>query len=262
MSKKASKAAKGEAEMDPAVAKVQSVLEENLTYFMSNIGQFIKKFDDHLTAALPGNPKAKEEPKKLTSPLLKREPGALGDAATATEAPASEEGTVDVARPRPRVIVEETEDEISITFPNNDDLREQLALLKREAYELGTTFDGIHDWVALNIPDMREEGEIGVEVMGAVIEQTSSLADSTRGVYSLELKYLSERSEAEKALLKCPDSRSLQLALETNDADTWDEIERAWRTLIRVCLILYSVLAKNMNKLREPRKAMQTHMMM
>ena len=43
-----------------------------------------------------------------------------------------------------------------------------------------------------------------------------------------------------------------QLQLEIGDADMWDEVERSWRAMIRVCLILYSVLTKNMSRLKNP----------
>lgn len=265
------------------MGKVQDTLEQNLTYFMANIGMLIKKFDDYLTAALPENPKSKDPTanQRATSPLLKRgasemvlsdsdpvtKPTDATAAPTTTTTPAAEPkvaAAVSSPTSKPDIkaervgkvqVKESAEDEeiVEITFPDNGELLKQLKLLKREAYELTTTFDGIHDWIALNIPTMKDEDNVGVEVMGAVIEQISSLNEAIREVYKLESKYLTERAESEKSVLKYPESSSLALQMEVGDMDTWDEVERSWRALIRVCLILYSVLSKNMAKLKEPR---------
>jgi hypothetical protein len=146
---------------------------------------------------------------------------------------------------------------IEIKFPDNTEIVRQLRLLKREAYELSSTMDGIHDWIALSIPEIQtsESGENdGVEVMGAVIEQVSSLTDTVKACYSAESKYLEDRADLEKAMLKLPESETMRLSLAALDCDTWDEIDRAWRTLVRVTLLLYSILSKNMSHLKEPRK--------
>jgi hypothetical protein len=146
---------------------------------------------------------------------------------------------------------------VAIVFPDNTLLQEQLNLLKAEAYALGTTFDGIHDWIALNVPDYKEEDNVGVEIMGAVIQQVASLQESIREVYATELRYLEERGDLEKTLLKMPDSDTVQRQMEVLDLDAWDDAERGWRSMIRVSLILFSMLHKNMKVLREPRKQRQ-----
>ena len=145
-------------------------------------------------------------------------------------------------------------------FPDNALLLEQLKLLKKEAYALGTTFDGIHDWIALSIPDYKEEDNVNVEIMGAVIQQVGNLQETVRDVYATELKYLEERADLEKSLLKVPDSDTIARQLELQELDTWDDVERGWRGMIRVSLILFSMLSKNMKALREPRKAKHSNL--
>lgn len=143
---------------------------------------------------------------------------------------------------------------VEVKFPDNTNIVTQLRLLKREAYELGATMDGIHDWIALNVPDIKEDENEGVEVMGAVIEQVSSLTETVRAVYSVESGYLEGRADLEKAMLKNPESKTMMLALEAHDCDTWDEIDRGFRTMIRVSLLLYTVLSRNMKVLSMPRQ--------
>ena len=65
-------------------------------------------------------------------------------------------------------------------------------------------------------------------------------------------KYYSDRAEIEKALLRAPNRESLKAMLDALDSNSWDDVERGWRTMIRVTLLLYSVLSKNMKKLKEP----------
>ena len=142
----------------------------------------------------------------------------------------------------------------AVKIPDNKELLQQLRILKREAYELGTTFDGIHDWIALNVPDLKDDDNTGIEVMDAVMEQVTSLNDAVREVYSIEGKYMEDRSENECTVMKYPDAGSIRLVLEVADRDLWDDIERGWRILIRTSLILYTVLSRNMEKLKNPRQ--------
>lgn len=148
---------------------------------------------------------------------------------------------------------------VEVRFPDNTNLVKQLRLLKREAYELGSTMDGIHDWIALNVPDIKEDDNDNVEIMGAVIEQVTSLTDTVKAVYSAESQYIEQRSEIEKAMLKLPESETMKLSMAAGDSNAWDEVDRAWRTLVRITLLLYSILSKNMAALKEPRKAAASH---
>jgi hypothetical protein len=196
-----------------------------------------------------------QAPAPAAAPAVPAATGAATAAATSEEA-ASPKGGADKTKKKkkePKVRI------VEVNFPSNEDLLGNLRTLKRESYELATTMDGIHDWIALNVPDIKEDDNSGVEVMSAVIEQVSSLTDTVRGVYGLEQKYLEERSECEKRRLKYPESKMVELQLQTQDTDTWDDLDRGWRTLIRVCLVLYAVLAKNMTALKEPRKQRGGH---
>eukprot|EP00658_Telonema_sp_P-2_P006491 TRINITY_DN12458_c0_g1_i1.p2 TRINITY_DN12458_c0_g1~~TRINITY_DN12458_c0_g1_i1.p2 ORF type:complete len:101 (-),score=31.21 TRINITY_DN12458_c0_g1_i1:221-523(-) len=88
--------------------------------------------------------------------------------------------------------------------------------------------------------------------MLAVVEQVSSLSQTLASVRSMEQKYYTERAQLEKAVLKVPESRMLQLELLTSEEGWWIEAERAWRVLIRCSLLAYTMLARNMDRLKEP----------
>jgi hypothetical protein len=131
----------------------------------------------------------------------------------------------------------------------------QMKLIKQEARSLGKVLDQVHDWVALNVPTMKEEDNAGVAVLAQVIEEISGFIGSVREIYDLEAEYVSSRTELELKVLKSSDAVSSKPALEVCDSDAWDSIEKGWRTLMRVVLLAHATLAKNMKVLRDPRSA-------
>jgi hypothetical protein len=131
----------------------------------------------------------------------------------------------------------------------------QLKIIKNEARILGKTLDEIHDWIALNIPQMKEEDNVGVAVMAGVIQELAGSIVKVRGVYDLEASYVSDRAELDVKYLKTTDAESTLQAIEVCDADTWDTLEKGWRAMMRVSLMVHSTLAKNMRLLKDPRSA-------
>lgn len=276
--KVAPKHADGE-ERHPAVVAAQEKMEAHMTSFMATVGPTVARLQERLAVALTEQAHyvALLIGEAAAAPgIAAPRPAALAAADPAAAAAAAMEGAASApahapvaALPTPapvemkKTIVDpddgKTYEEVVVEFPNNAALLRQLRFLKKEAWEFNRVFEGIHDWIALNIPDMKEEDNVGVEVMGAVIEQLNSLNSGVRGVYNEESKYIGERADYEKALLKCPECATVKLQLEVGDAEEWDAIESAWRTLIRCCLILHSVLSKNMKKLRDPRGATTRH---
>lgn len=131
----------------------------------------------------------------------------------------------------------------------------QLKILKNEARALAKTLDQIHDWIALNIPQMKDEDNVGVAVMASVIQEIAGGIAKVRGVYDIEASYVSDRAELDVKYLKNTDAESILQAIEVCDADAWDTLEKGWRAMIRVALLLHSTLAKNMKLLKDPRGA-------
>ena len=129
----------------------------------------------------------------------------------------------------------------------------QMKLIKQEARALGKVLDQIHDWVALNVPTMKEEDNMGVAVLAQVIEEIAGFISNVREIYDMEADYVSSRTELELKALKSADAVSSKPALEVCDSDAWDSIEKGWRTLMRVVLLAHATLAKNMKVLRDPR---------
>lgn len=131
----------------------------------------------------------------------------------------------------------------------------QLKIIKNEARILGKTLDEIHDWIALNIPQMKEEDNVGVAVMASVIQELAGSIVKVRGVYDMEASYVSDRAELDVKYLKTTDAESTLQAIEVCDGDAWDTLEKGWRVMMRVALLVHSTLAKNMRLLKDPRGA-------
>lgn len=260
-SDKAEKRSGGEFQLSPeaeaAVREVHEGLERTLSYFMANVGALCRTFDAKLQEALPHNPKARffeDERSPPSSPLLKRPPRAESVSPLALAASPKKAGTTGKATQ-----FEFPLEPPAFTLPpaeSKEKLLAQLRSLKIESRGLIRTFDQMHDWIALNIPTMTtDEDNGGVEVMGVVISNIVDMTSVIRQVYSLESKYLSDRVEIEAAAARYPECPSYERQLLVLDSNTWDDVEKGWRSIIRACLLIHSVLAKNMKVLYEPRQS-------
>jgi hypothetical protein len=249
---------KGEFQLAPeaeaAVREVHEGLEATMAHFMANVGALCRTFDAKLREALPHNPKARffeDAGSPPSSPLLKRPPRTEGMSPLALAASpmklASKVATEGASEFPPA----------PLTLPPTDSkerLLAQLRILKIEARALIKTFDQIHDWIALNVPTMGEDMPAGVEVMGVIISNISDMTGVIKQVFSQEAKYLSDRLEVEAKVARYPDCPSFERSMVVLDSNTWDEVEKGWRSIIRACLLIHSLLAKNMKILVDPRK--------
>jgi len=239
------------ADLDPVVDTVRDLFEQNVQYFLDNIGTYVDKyqsFQDAATALIEAQPKIAAAVHSKAAAGT----SAFDKAAEGSEETATATKTVVIGG---KVTINATADDtvVEVEFPDNADLKQQLKQLKREAYEMSTTLEGIVDWIDLNAPDkVKGQEDAGAEIQGAVSEQISSLASAVNDVYELELKYLGERAELETTLLALPEVKSIALSMEIHDAETWDTVERSWKVMVRVCLIAYSVVSKNLSRLKQP----------
>lgn len=251
-----SKRMRSTTEMDPVVETARAILENGVQHFLGNIGPIIEKFQNYHRAAssvIEAQPRLKEL----------NEAGATLTTAAANAA-ASGSTASDESKPTvigAKVVINPTDDEnvVEVEFPDNTELKKQLKLLKREAYEMSTILEGIVDWIDLNAPEkLKGQEDVGAEIQDAVTEQVANLSEAVGQVYELEMKYLGERAELETTLLAMPEVKSIALSMEIHDSDVWDEVERAWKTMLRVVTVCYSVVSKNISKLREPVSALST----
>ena len=270
-------------EMDPAVVKVHKQLERTLADFMTNVGEMCRTYDAKLRAAMPFNPKAKffvddeMTPGSAASPLSsklsplvkrasaidvkapsspkfdsavgKKTKGSAGKLSLVS--PATEEGAATTAA----AVDDDDDDDIEEITQANPELVKQLRILKLEARALSKTMDQIHDWIALNIPEVSgSDGDENpaLEVMAMVLENVESITEMLSEVYGLEASYLSDRAEAELSALRHPESESTVARVVIIDNNMWDAVERGYRVMIRSSLLLHSTLAKNMKVLKAP----------
>jgi len=246
-------------------------LEERVDFFMSNIDAIVRKYRNYqASATLPTDLGCiSVTPEEPLTPAAATASEAVVAADVASPAPAagqkrarSEDATTaggDNTVVPPTTTTTTTDKKklsntyyVTVTFPDNRRVIKQLQLLKTEAYELVSLFDSVHDWISISIPELNSEDIPGAPVMLAVVEQVSSLSQTLASVRSMEQKYYTERAQLEKAVLKVPESRMLQLELLTSEEGWWIEAERAWRVLIRCSLLAYTMLARNMDRLKEP----------
>ena len=139
-------------------------------------------------------------------------------------------------------------------IPDNTVLLTQLRSLKKEAYELGTTLEGIRDWIAINIPmlDAGIADQVGLTVMTGVMEAATEQSGAVRGVYDLEMGYLEARAEVEITMERYPDSATRSREMIALEVTTWDGVRDGWRQLNRSAILTYEKVRKNFSRLRTP----------
>ena len=248
------------------IGATHDTLEENVWYFLTTISDRTSRYQRLLHDVLGKKPKlavgsacpAEVEPLNPTSlqyeqflkvhlrlfkpAVEEKEQVEGGDGGPEFDDSSSDDSTYDAV------------EEVSVSFPNNDVLRKEHALLKEESFELEITMDGICDWLNLSIPDLKEDDTDGVDVIQAVLASAEAHATAVNTCSKCERAYLEERAEFELEMIKYPHSASTRQQIVMHDIDAWDDVERGWRTLIRTSLILHATLMKNMETLLDPRK--------
>lgn len=244
---------------NPEVTAIQEVLEAQVGEFLRNVGQRVDEYEASLQRML--TVVATEEARKAATrasheTVVYTTVSATQSLVDAAAAVAGRELKSNVtildeavapktdADPLPPHYV------VTLRWDENTALLKELQLLRRSALQMVQYLDSLTDWLALSMPDLNEENSAMAEVLGAVLEQITSFVESIRSIVGFPKKYLSERAEIEEELLKLPESKALQMKLELNDAETWDEMEKSWRVLVRVSLISRSVITKNLTMLQ------------
>eukprot|EP01060_Flectonema_neradi_P037386 TRINITY_DN7513_c3_g1_i2.p1 TRINITY_DN7513_c3_g1~~TRINITY_DN7513_c3_g1_i2.p1 ORF type:complete len:252 (+),score=49.61 TRINITY_DN7513_c3_g1_i2:44-799(+) len=138
-------------------------------------------------------------------------------------------------------------------LPNNDILLNQLSILKKEATELGKSLTAIGEWIALMVPTIKDEDNHGVEVQQLVHSEISGFCKEVEGKYELESDYVESRASMESKYYKHFLAPSWFKVIEKHDSNRWDDVELAWKELVRIVLSTYTILTNNMEKLRNPR---------
>ncbi|CUE71296.1 Hypothetical protein, putative [Bodo saltans] len=245
---------------NPAVIAAKKILEEKRDAFMANIGPLVEHYEANLRRlsenALVEEARIAKGRQEANSTCLNRSSmivteglvravadavGAEADVSTCA-IKASDEGQSEELAPH--YVVE-------LYFDSNKAIVEEIQYLRKAAMDLAVDLDNVTDWLALSMPNLNEENSVVSEILGGVLEQVASFVETVRAIVAFPKKYHESRTAVEKELLKLPESKALQMQLELQDAETWDEVQKSWKVLIRVCLITHSVLKKNLPALEE-----------
>eukprot|EP01063_Lacrimia_lanifica_P004666 TRINITY_DN12663_c0_g1_i1.p1 TRINITY_DN12663_c0_g1~~TRINITY_DN12663_c0_g1_i1.p1 ORF type:complete len:283 (+),score=128.15 TRINITY_DN12663_c0_g1_i1:52-900(+) len=141
--------------------------------------------------------------------------------------------------------------------PDNSLLLGQLALVKSEADQLEKQLQAITEWIALMVPTIKDEDNAGVEVQMQVHSELTSLAKEIEAKYELESEYIEGRANIESKYYKHFLAPSWIKLLEKHDQNRWDDLEIAWKELVRITLNAYTLVTNNLEKLKNPRS--QSH---
>lgn len=263
----------------PEIRAVHDELEKSLTFFLGNIGPLCQRLTERLHSAMPHNPKAVTARLAAAAAAASEEAAAAGAAAEGDAAapiadveaaafPRSESSPLLDARDSPlsttSKLTTELTSELLARHPSfggvedtavaspEAELAVQLKLIKAEARALSKTFDNITDWMAVRIPQFDDEDDLGGQVLGQVLSRMEPVVEEIRAVYTMESEFLAALAPLETAMENHPEAGSINKAIEVVRADTWDELEQAWRKMIRGTLIVHALLSNNLKVLRDP----------
>eukprot|EP01065_Artemidia_motanka_P019036 TRINITY_DN2248_c0_g1_i1.p1 TRINITY_DN2248_c0_g1~~TRINITY_DN2248_c0_g1_i1.p1 ORF type:complete len:283 (+),score=73.46 TRINITY_DN2248_c0_g1_i1:72-851(+) len=251
MSKRKQKVELRSDETDACIAQQKATLAENLQHFMDSIPELNKRYNACLETVKARNPKRAGS---QAGPLMKRA-GSVKRQRLA-EKEKEEEATSPAVTPKkdaPQKAPAKGPQDLP-SLPDNRVLLQELANIKHESYELSTILNGVVDWIALSIPQIKDEDNLGVEVQERVLSEISGLLKVSNSSYEAELGYLQSRAESESQYYKHFLAPSWRHVIEAHDLNEWDDLERSWRDMVRVTINAYSVLSKNMEKLKNPRR--------
>eukprot|EP00756_Hemistasia_phaeocysticola_P006516 Hpha_TRINITY_DN13868_c0_g1::TRINITY_DN13868_c0_g1_i1::g.69794::m.69794 len=231
-------------ETDDMMVKQKDDLWENVQHFLESIPELNKRYSNQMESVKSKNPKRQKGADKPGTPLVKRR--RTGDDCSPQASPSKPRVPPSGPAELPRL-------------PDNKELLDELDKLKHESYELTTILNAVIDWISLSIPQIKDEDNLGVEVQERVLSEITGLLKVLNSSYESELGYLSGRAEHESQYYKHFKAPSWQQVIEAHDMGEWDDLERAWRDMVRVTINAYSVLSKNMEKLKNPRKLGHAH---
>jgi hypothetical protein len=137
--------------------------------------------------------------------------------------------------------------------PTESVLLQQLRILKAECHSLNILFKQIHTWLSLSLRPFDDEDADHNQACSIILGNLPGMMETTKSVYDLETKYLETKYELEIRQLRHPACPSLKKGFEVLVGNTWDDVEKGWRMMIRSCLLLHALLSKNMKSLRDPR---------
>ena len=92
-----------------------------------------------------------------------------------------------------------------------------------------------------------------IQVQQLVHSELSGFSKEVEGKYELESDYVESRANMESKYYKYFLAPSWYKVIEKHDSNRWDDVELAWKELVRVTLSTYTILTNNMEKLRNPR---------
>lgn len=237
---------------DPAIAKVFEELESSLTFFLGNIGPICAAYSDQLQDAMPHNPKAMRFFEQVGgSPVQQNSP-----AYPATGAPADPPSPL--LQRKSSTVVSPTANDApgpldAKLAPSEAILMRQIRILKAESRSLYILFKQINTWLSLSVRPFDDEDNDHNQASQIILGNIPGMLEGTKSVYDMETKYLEAKYELELKSIRHPACESVAKGFQVLESTTWDEIEKGWRMMIRSCLLLHSLISKNMKSLRDPR---------
>eukprot|EP01062_Namystynia_karyoxenos_P045432 TRINITY_DN3372_c0_g2_i1.p1 TRINITY_DN3372_c0_g2~~TRINITY_DN3372_c0_g2_i1.p1 ORF type:complete len:315 (+),score=131.19 TRINITY_DN3372_c0_g2_i1:92-946(+) len=250
------------------------VLTKNLAGYMDAAPGLIERYTQLHETCKSLNPRGREAADKEQEKEQEKDLPKAASAGSALERHASDSYTPLLERKPSKVMIKtaaqpptptgraaDTSEDArrrTLPIPPIDDLLvEQLQILTNEAYELRTVLRGIDDWLELQEPAVKKQQDpefsVALEIQRAVRYEVIQDVKIVGELYGYETVFLAQHARYVSEYYKQPYAASYWWKLiDAEQRKFWDELERAWRQMIRVVLMTMKELANNHAQLSQP----------
>ncbi|XP_039248950.1 proteasome activator complex subunit 3-like [Styela clava] len=156
---------------------------------------------------------------------------------------------------------EEKEDIDLSNMECNKHISKIIDVLKPEVRELIESCNTVKTWVQLQIPEIQDGNNFGVEVQEEILEEVRKVEDDCNTFLKTISVYHLTRAEMVSKFIKFPSVDDYVCSLEQLDAKEFVTLRLIALELRNYCLGLLDLFEKNMEKILTPRGINNVHML-
>jgi proteasome activator subunit 2 (PA28 beta) len=135
----------------------------------------------------------------------------------------------------------------------NSEVKKFMRVLKREIFELLDLLNTMRMWVQLNIPEISDGNNFGVNVQEDIVSMLKSGRASAMSVLDTTVRYFATRAKLLSKSVKYPLLEDYKRSVEELDSKEWMMLRNCCLDLRNNYAILYDLITKNLEKIRKPR---------
>uniref|UniRef100_F6Z1D9 Proteasome activator PA28 C-terminal domain-containing protein n=1 Tax=Ciona intestinalis TaxID=7719 RepID=F6Z1D9_CIOIN len=147
----------------------------------------------------------------------------------------------------------DSDDDVTTELESNPHINRMIDVLKPELRSVVECCNTVRAWVQLQVPEMQDGNNFGVEVQGEVLEEVRRVESGSQAfMEALSLYYLA-RAEVAGKFAKHTGIQDYVYALQELDVKEFHSLRLIVREVRNSCVTMLDMLNKNMDKILTPR---------